>query len=323
MRPLLGEYKRHLEFEKSASPHTVRNYLIDLEEFCTFLTENGYFEAEALEAPGTAVVEEIDRRLMRSYVATLKRRKLSPNTIGRKLSSLSMFFKYLCRRGFLEDTPMKGISHSRKSERLPEHLTIEDLETLLTSVDKEGFLGLRDTAILELFYSSGIRAAELAGSNEEDLDLGAGRLLVRGKRRKERFVLIGEPAIEKLRAYLAEKTNFLAQKRCLPQVAEYEPGNRPLFVNFQGARLTTRSLQDIVAAALRNSGLHRHCTPHTLRHTFATHLLGNGADLRSIADLLGHRSLSTTQRYTHVEMFTLMDVYDKAHPRAKREEEDA
>lgn len=313
----INQFHQYLEVEKNASPHTVKNYISDLLHFTHFLETTGFgFSAEDQPA-NPAELTEITRMDVRGYVATLRQNGMASTSIARKTSALNRFFSYLSKQGLLERSPMLDIHVPKKAKRLPEHLTIDDLERLLLPSEAEGLLGLRDDAVMQLFYSTGVRCEELSRMNEEDLDLSAGTVRVHGKRAKERIVLIGQRAAAKLRTYLAAKPEYLTEDRCRRGVAGYLPGRTPLFVNSYGRRAMPRTLYKVVSLAVKRAGLQRHVSPHTLRHTFATHLMNSGADLRSISEMLGHANLSSTQVYTHVDMKRLMEVYSQAHPRAQ------
>lgn len=321
MRYHVDTFLQYLEVEKNASPHTVKNYRFDLEQFLQFVAEMDQLSDEDLASPEPAILRDVDRHLVRSFISTLRAKGLQASTIGRKMSALSRFFKYWCRQGVIEDTPMKGLSHPRQSQRVPEHLTADDLERLLTSEESDSFLKLRNETILELFYATGIRLSELVGMNEEDVRMDENLIRIRGKRRKERTAFIGERAKRKLRCYFHAKRTYIRQDRCKGAIAAYGPDTTPVFINFRGGRISGRSVQNIVSDAVKRAGLQRHVSPHMLRHTFATHLLENGADLKNISELLGHSDITTTQRYTHVDVFRLMKIYDTAHPRARRDDD--
>jgi integrase/recombinase XerC len=299
---LLQKYAEHLRNERSASPHTVRNYLSDLAQFRNVLIERNL----CLDADGAVDFRRVDVYVVRAYLASLtKSRKKS--SMGRKLAALKTFFRYLVATGYLESDPLRLI-HSLKQEKpLPNFLSVDDVFRLLSVDNGTGTLESRDRAILEVFYSTGIRVSELVGLNWSDVDFQLGIVRVIGKGAKERIVPIGEVALQALRAYSQEvrkKWNFACK------------GESPVFLNNRGGRITTRSVARVVDKYLRRAGIPVKMGPHGLRHSFATHLLNSGADLRVIQELLGHASLSTTQRYTHLNLDQLTAVYDKAHPRA-------
>jgi integrase/recombinase XerC len=299
---LFQKYAEHLRNERSASPHTVRNYLSDLAQFRNFLLERNL----CLNAGDAVDFRRVDVYVVRAYLASLtKSRKKS--SMGRKLAALKTFFRYLVATGYLESDPLRLI-HSLKQEKpLPSFLSVDDVFRLLSVNNGTGALESRDRAILEVFYSTGIRVSELVGLNWSDIDFQLGIVRVIGKGAKERIVPIGEVALQALGAYSQEvrkKWNFACKRES------------PVFLNNRGGRITTRSVARVVDKHLRRAGIPVKMGPHGLRHSFATHLLNSGADLRVIQELLGHASLSTTQRYTHLNLDQLTAIYDKAHPRA-------
>jgi integrase/recombinase XerC len=302
--PLIQQFIRYLSVEKNASPHTCRNYLKDLEQFETFLKTSGLHVSPS----GEIVLKEVDRWTLRKYLSSLHR-KNKKSSIARKISTLRSFFKYLVREQQVAVNPAKSVSTPKREKPLPSTLTVDEAFRLVESPsDDEKPQKARDRAILELLYSSGIRVSELVGLNVSQLDTELGIVKVLGKRRKERIVPVGSKAVEAVNAYLEERGTV----------------NRddPLFLNSRGGRLTQRSIGRLVKAYTLRSGIFRKISPHSLRHTFATHLLDSGADIREIQEMLGHASLSTTQRYTHLTMGKLMEVYDKAHPRSFKNRKD-
>jgi integrase/recombinase XerC len=286
MNDVVGAFLRHLEVEKGASHHTLRAYGSDLQQFQAFLTRED-----------RGAITDVDARTLRAYLAWLHGQKLDRTSIARKLAALRSCFRFLVRRGVIARNPGRDVSGPRPQRKLASFLPIDETQALL---DGPGGT-VRDRAILELLYASGLRVAELAGLDVADVDRDRGTVRVLGKGSKERMVPFGEAAARTLDAYLAVRGGM--------------PG--PLFTNARGGRLSPRSMQTIVRRSARRNGIARRVSPHTLRHTFATHLLDAGADLRLIQELLGHSRLSTTQRYTHVTSDQLMRVYDSAHPRAK------
>jgi integrase/recombinase XerC len=262
-----------------------------------------------LNPAGVVEIKRVDRLAIRKYMSFLHR-KNKKSSIARKISTLRSFFKYLIREQVISSNPAKSVSTPKVEKTLPTTLTVDEAFRLMESpqslpekpsdVSKEN--RLRDRAILELLYSSGLRVSELVGLNLNQLNSDLGIARVMGKGRKERIVPVGAKAIEALKAYLEDRGVFR--------------GEDPIFVNSFGGRLTTRSVGRLIKKYTRHSGIFRKVSPHSLRHTFATHLLDAGADIREIQEMLGHSSLSTTQRYTHVSMGKLMEVYDKAHPRS-------
>ena len=307
-RGLIHQFIHYLSMEKNASPHTCRCYRRDLEEFENFLRSSG----TDLSPRGGVEIEKVDRIIIRKYLSFLHR-KNKKSSIARKISTLRSFFKYLVREQMISSNPAKSVSSPKVEKTLPTTLTVDEAFRLMESPKSisekpspEGSRkkSLRDQAILELLYSSGLRVSELVGLNSNQLDLDLGIVRVMGKGRKERIVPVGLKAIEVLKAYLEERGMV--------------EGEEPIFINSLRGRLTARSVGRLVKKYSRHSGIFRKISPHSLRHTFATHLLDAGADIREIQEMLGHSSLSTTQRYTHVSMGKLMEVYDKAHPRSFR-----
>jgi len=302
---LIHQFMRYLSVEKNASPHTCRCYRKDLEGFEDFLKNSGMYVTHL----GEVEVEKVDRIAIRKYLSFLHR-KNRKSSIARKLSTLRSFFRYLVREQIVPSNPAKSVSTPKVEKTLPTTLTVDETFRLMESPkglrekpsERPKGNGLRDHAILELLYSSGLRVSELVGLNSRQLDLDLGVVRVMGKGSKERIVPVGKKAIDALKAYLEKRR----------EVKEEDP----LFVNFSGGRLTARSVGRLIKKYTKHSGIFRRVSPHSLRHTFATHLLDAGADIREIQEMLGHSSLSTTQRYTHVSMGKLMEVYDKAHPRS-------
>ena len=289
MDAAVGSFLEYQGVERGASPHTLRSYAADLSEFTRFLAEE--------KIGGLA---HADARTVRAWVASLHRRRLAKATIARKLAAVRSCFRFLARRGALEVNPARQVRGPRLPRRLPSFLPVDETAVLLGRAPEPSVTGARDRALLELLYASGLRVAEGCGLDLEDLDEVRHTVRVLGKGDRERVVPVGETALGALAAYLELR------------------GRRrgPLFLNARGGRLTPRSARRIVRARARQAGIGQRVTPHTLRHSFATHMLGAGADLRLIQELLGHRRLSTTQRYTHMSPEHLMRVYDAAHPRA-------
>jgi integrase/recombinase XerC len=287
----LAAFLRHLSVERNASAHTLRSYRSDLTDFQRFLTERGL--------PGFAAA---DSRVVRAWLATLHARGLDPASIGRKLAALRSCSRFLVRRGVLERNHAREVRGPRQPRKLVSFLPTDEATQLVEGRAIGGTTRPRDLAILELLYASGLRVSELSGLDVSALDRADRVVRVLGKGRKERIVPFGEQAARALDAWLSLRGE--------------QPG--PLFTNPRGRRLSVRSIHTIVRRSARAAGITRRVSPHTLRHTFATHLLDGGADLRMIQELLGHSRLSTTQRYTHVASDQLMKVYDRAHPRAKQ-----
>jgi integrase/recombinase XerC len=293
MQQAVAAFLRHLDLERNASPHTVRAYGEDLEQFRAYLEKTLGRAARAAE---------VDHLLIRGFLAHLHGRGLKKVSAARKLASLRTFFRYLCREGVLEQNPARALLSPRLERRIPTPLDEGEVAALL-DVPGDGDAALRARAVLEMLYATGIRCSELVGLDLPDVDLGARMVRVLGKGRKERVVLFGRRAQAALRAYL-------------PARQKTRPRSDALFVNLRGGRLTDRSIREIVARRVKSIALAQRTSPHTLRHTFATHLLARGADLRAIQELLGHVSLSTTQRYTHVDLRQILSIYKKSHPRA-------
>jgi integrase/recombinase XerC len=298
---LIAQYAEHLRQERNFSPHTLRNYLSDLGQFDAFLRER-----ELCLDGAELDIRRIDVHVIRAYLASLsKDRKKS--SIGRKLASLRKFFRYLVAAGKVEQDPLLRIHSPKQEKPLPPFLTVDDVFQLLGAVQVKTGLDVRDRAVLEVFYSTGIRVSELVGLNWADVDFQLGIVRVIGKGSKERIAPIGEIAMQALQNYGQEQRTRW-QMAC--------KGETPVFLNNRGERITTRSVARIVEKHLKLAGIGVKMGPHGLRHSFATHLLNSGADLRVIQELLGHASLSTTQKYTHLNLDALTAVYDKAHPRA-------
>ncbi len=294
MQAEIAAFLRHLDRERNASPHTIRAYGEDLEQFA----RHARAELGRDARPG-----DVDHLLIRAFLALLHRQGLKTSSAARKLASLRTFFRYLCREGVLERNPARALLSPRLEKRVPTHLDERDV-VLLLEMPGDGEAAVRGRAILEMLYATGIRCAELVGLDLPEIDLNSRMVRVLGKGRKERIVPFGKRAAEAIVAYL-------------PVRARIAPRSDAVFVNARGGRLTDRSVRLLVAKRVRAVALTRRVSPHTLRHSFATHLLERGADLRSIQELLGHARLSTTQRYTHVNTRYLLEIYSKTHPRAK------
>ena len=315
LRPAVREFLRYLRAERNASPHTLDNYRRDLVQFVDFCADS----RRALRA-WTDLTESVAR----SYVLSLRRRDLAPASIQRKVSTMRSFCRFLVREGELDGNPFTSVPVKRSSRRLPQVLSVEEVERLLAAPaaywrnqaracpgrdpDYGAFAALRDSAILEVIYSGGLRISEATGLNIDDLDIISRTVKVTGKGRKQRLCALGKPALSALRAYFAVREKHgLGGRR----------SHGPIFVNDRGGRLTARSVQRAFKNYIRQAQLSPNCTPHKLRHSFATHLLDAGADLRSVQAMLGHASLSTTQIYTHVSAKRLLEAYSRAHPRAR------
>ena len=307
----------YLDHERNFSAHTLRGYQGDLRQFCQFLLAQKATPGAALSAddlPPLDVCQEQDVHSLavsvepvdlRAYLAVLRNSGYTKTTIARKLASLRSFYRFLVRTRQIEDSPAGVIRTPRQDKRLPKCLDVEQVTALLETPQAGTFLGARDKAILETIYSGGLRISELVGLDAEDLDEFAQAVRVRGKGKKERLVPLGGPALAAIEAYLP----FRSQNGA----GEYGP----LFINDDGGRLTDRSIRRRLDYYLKACGIPIHISPHTLRHSFATHMLNAGADLRSVQELLGHASLSTTQIYTHLTTRRLKEVYDRTHPMAR------
>lgn len=308
MKGYLNKFILYLKLEKNASSHTLRNYKSDLEQFERFLKlQQGKL---CLCSPGFKL-SAITYSTIRDFLAYLKRGNGKRRTMMRKLSVLRSFFKFLCRENYLELNPALYITTPKLDKRLPNFLDVGETFALLEVPFEKDIIGWRDKAILETLYSSGIRVSELVGLNLPDLNFKAGLLKVYGKGRKERIVPIGKKASQCLQRYIKKRQELFKSTK-----SDIAKEGKALLLNKWGGRLTTQSIRRIVKKYIKQMSMAKDISPHTLRHTFATHLLDRGADLRAVQELLGHVNLSTTQIYTHVTTEKLKKVYDKAHPRA-------
>ncbi len=298
MQEALAEFLRHLGLEKNASAHTVKSYREDLTQALTFFRE---------KLGGAPRPAQLTSRLLRAHVAWLSEQGYAKSTIARHLAALRSWCRFLCRQGTLASSPAVGLRGPRPDKNLPHFLSREDVARLLEAPPGDNPLGRRDRALLETLYSAGLRVGELTGLDVVDVDLDEGLATVRGKGKRERLALLGPPATAAVGLWLPDR-GALAGARAASQPA--------LFLNKNGTRLTSRSVGRLLEKYLAQAGLDPRTSPHTLRHSFATHLLDAGADVRSVQELLGHRSLGTTQIYTHVSTQRLRDSYHKAHPRA-------
>lgn len=305
LKDLIRSFIESLSYEKGYSRNTCRAYLHDLEEFTTFLHERRILEEKNKENFEKFRVDQVDRLLIRGYLGFLHK-KNKKSTIARKLSAVRSFFKYLIKHGVILDNPLDLILTPKQKKMVPTYLPVDDIFRLIDSVKTDTLLGLRNRAILEVLYSSGIRVSELAGMNVFDVDFSKCLIRVLGKGNKERIVPIGNKALDSIQAY---------RKRLRVELGAVADENMPLFLNNKKGRLTTRSIARIIEKTAKQCGILIPVSPHALRHTFATHMLDAGADLRVVQELLGHKSLSTTQKYTHVSIDRLMETYDKTHPR--------
>ena len=306
MEQLLTQFLEHLRYERNVSEHTLRNYASDLNQFLEHLSPT--HPQTAKRSP--VDIAQIDHITIREWLSTLHSAQKKKSSVARKLAALRTFFQFAVREGLLELNPAKLVSTPRLEKKLPQHLSIEEAIKFIETPDVETDLGKRDRAMLELMYATGVRVSELTKMGIADVDFKNRLIRVTGKRRKERIVPFGEEAQDALQKYLEVRGGFL---NAAP-VSERDPD--ALFLNYQGTRITTRSVGRMVEKYIRIcAGMHN-ISPHALRHSFATHLLDSGADLRDIQELLGHARLSSTQIYTHVSMEKLIEVYDKAHPKA-------
>jgi integrase/recombinase XerC len=296
MEEALAEFLRHLALERNASSHTVKSYREDLVQALDF------FRTRQADQPARITV-----RLLRGYLAWLNEQGYAKATVARRLAAVRSWCRFLCRQGVLEANPASGLRGPRQDKKLPHFIQRADMTRLLEAPPGDTPLGLRDRAVLETLYSAGLRVSELTALELGDLDLDGGLATVRGKGKRERLALLGPQAVAAITAWLPLRQT-LAGRRALAQQA--------LFLNKNGTRLSTRSVGRLLEKYLKQAGMDPRTSPHTLRHSFATHLLDAGADIRSVQELLGHRSLGTTQIYTHVSTQRLSDHYRKAHPRA-------
>lgn len=298
----IAEFGRHMEVEKNFSEKTTKSYLSDLRQYQSFLAQRVADGFAADDIP-------TDQMVIRSFLASLYKEKLRKVSISRKVSALRSFYRYLLREGKVRINPAELVQTPRCEKYIPVVLSVDEVLSLLNVNYSEDAVGRRDRAMIELFYSAGIRLSEMTGLNIPDCDLPGGLVKVRGKGRKDRLVPVGKPALMAIQAYL-QKRGALVGKRSIP------PAEEPLFLSRRGNRMNAKGVARVVERVVKESGIERRISPHALRHSFATHLLDAGADLRSIQEMLGHRSLSTTQKYTTVGVGRLMEVYDHAHPRA-------
>jgi len=288
MQRYIDKFINYLRVERNASEHTITNYLVDFEMFKAFLGERD--------------INTVDHLALRRFLAEMRAKNYAKRTVARKLASLRSLFRFLYREGLIKKNPITAISTPKLDKKLPVFLDVNKMKKLLESPPEDSISGLRDRALLETLYSTGIRVSELVGLDADDVDFISGVIKVLGKGSKERIVPIGEPALNAMRKYI-DKRRDVKDKDAV-------------FLNKSGKRLTDRSVRRVVDKHIRTCSMAEHISPHSLRHSFATHLLDRGADLRSVQELLGHMNLSTTQIYTHVTMERLKSVYDKAHPRA-------
>jgi len=308
LRPLERQIQAFVEAlasEKGYSANTCRAYARDLDQFRRYVSEQRRASRSDRGDAGPVQTEEVDALMIRGFLGHLHKTN-KKSTVARKISTIRSFFRYLVKHGLIADNPAAFVLTPKQDKTLPVYLPVDEMFRLLDSIRTDTVAGLRDRAIFETLYSCGLRISELAGLNASDVDFGQGLVRVLGKGRKERIVPIGRKALQAIQAY---RERFEAESG----VAAEAGG--PLFLNLRKGRLTPRSMARILDRLVRDIGLLTRVSPHALRHSFATHLLDAGADLRVVQELLGHKSLSTTQKYTHVSIDRLMATYDKAHPR--------
>jgi integrase/recombinase XerC len=316
VKDAIREFLTFLRYNRNVSPHTHRAYETDLTQFLESIAVRDKCR------PSELPVNRFDTDAVRAFLADLHRRGNRKSSTARRLAALRTFARYLIREERLTEDPTALVGAPRKEHTLPAHLEAPEMDRLLDMPDASDIAGRRDRAILELFYASGLRLSELVDLDLEDINLSSRMVRVRGKGGKERLVPFNLSAAETLRAMTADRQKLEVQTqkskvRATPQI--HARPRHALFLNLRGRRLTTRSVDRIVRRYVREAAIQQGISPHALRHTFATHLLQAGADLRAIQELLGHARLSTTQRYTHLDVARLMDVYKKAHPRARRD----
>jgi len=305
----IEKYLAYLRFQRNASEHTLRNYGSDLAQFYAFLTHT-----PAGDERPEPELDQIDNLTIREFLGALYQRGNGKSSVARKLATLRSFLKFLSSRGAVAANPAKIVASPKQEKRLPEFMMVDAAAQLVEAPDQSTNLGKRDRAILEMLYASGVRVSELVGLDVGDIDLSEGLVRVLGKGRKERIVPFGQKAREALEEYLHARDDLLAAAAAIPG---RKLAAEAVFLNSRGGRLTTRSIVNIVDRYVGCLAQRLKVHPHTLRHTFATHMLNAGADLRSIQELLGHESLSTTQKYTHVSTEQLVRVYKACHPRAR------
>ena len=307
MKQLIQKFQEYLVGEKDASPHTVSAYLNDLTQFEIFLRETGHACKNS-----QIQIEKIDRLTIRSFMSRLYEKSHSGASMGRKLSTLSSFFKFLCSEGHIKKNIIKTIPVPKKITKLPAYLSVDEVFRLLELPRADSFVGARDKTIFEMFYDTGIRISELARLLPEDLKIEQRSLKVLGKGKKERILPLGKKTTEIIKSYLQFRTEHIKSKNLSPPPSG-------LILNQRGQTISVRGIRKIMSQYIRANNFQKNISPHSLRHTFATHMLEAGADLRAIQEMLGHASLSTTQKYTHLTIDRLTETYDKAHPRARIE----
>ncbi|MBD3246191.1 MAG: tyrosine recombinase XerC [Candidatus Omnitrophica bacterium] len=286
----IDKFLDYLTIEKNYSPHTLKNYAFDLREFAEFLQNYKVTE-----------ISRVDYFVLRKFLSTLAEKKISKRTTSRKISTLKSFFKFLIREGVISSNPAASLIYPRLEKPLPKFLTEAQVSRIVAMPEGKGALTLRDKAMLEFLYSTGARVSEMVTLKRDDVDLIGGSVKVQGKGRKERILPLGEPAVRALKEYLDTR----------------DDSRSALFLNHRGTPLTDRGVRNILTRYMKKTASELKVSPHVFRHSFATHLLNRGADLRSVQELLGHSSISTTQVYTHLTIDSLKKVYEKAHPRAR------
>lgn len=296
----IEEFINFIRVERQYSNHSITAYAKDLSELAIYIDE---------EKLGSNI-KVVDFYVLRGFITTLYDKELSKSSIERKISTLKSFFKFLYRRGIIEDNPARMLKFPKKEKYLPNVFNVDDIFTLLDLPDKSTPMGMRDALILELLYGTGVRVSELVGLDRNAVDLNGMRILVRGKGKKERIVPLAPELISLIKDYYKVMYDIVSEGRVVESDA--------LIINRLGSRMTDRTVRRVVEAYLKKAGLPLDYSPHSFRHTFATHLLEGGADLRSIQELLGHESLATTQKYTHSDLASLLKVYDETHPMAKK-----
>ena len=325
--PLVEQFLTYLTDERHFSPYTSRCYGLDLRQFIEFMSgefgldespdaeqtalDAGPESADAFMHTATGRLMAADPETIRAFLVRMSEQNYSAATMARKIATLRSFHKWAERRGLVRSNPMVLIRTPKQAKRLPKAISVDEIERLLSAPDPNDLLGARDRAILETLYSTGIRVSEVVGIDRGDLNEAGEAIIIRGKGRRERLVPLGSHALAALRHYLAMLDSDLAR------AGTVAAPNSPLFVNKHGSRLSSRSVRRKVSKYLAEVGLDPNISPHTIRHSFATHLLDNGADLRSVQELLGHQSLSSTQVYTHLSSARMREAYDRAHPRAE------
>ncbi len=305
MKILIEKYLRYLRVERNASSHTITSYKNDLESFLEFSANQHNVELDELE------INSISRLKIRLWLGELSEQGLAKSSIARKVAAIRSFFKYCFKRGYVEKNPAQLLVVPKKDNHLPKTVTTDDMERLLDSVDSSTPSGLQDRAILELFYSTGVRVSELVALNITDVDLKAKQLLVVGKGNKERVIPLGNSAIDALRTFLKQRIKLYGDRTD-------SDSRRALFLAAHGQRIYDRTIRYMVERYLKAHSEVTQKSPHVLRHSFATHMLNNGADIRIIKEFLGHANLAATQIYTHTSVERLKHVYEQTHPRAKQ-----